>query len=332
MRRAWLTDLGLMLAALITQSAPVVLLEHEQTGGEPWTVAGYLPVVVSAVPVLLRRLQPGLCLLVSALGVGAYAFVESGPAQPIWYGPLICMYTVAYQAPKYERIVALAATGIGMIIVIGSLNTAIREIAMWSAAYALGALTRSRQRAAAEAAAERERTRIARDLHDILGHAFSVMVVQAESGAALTKVDPERAEQAFEAISETGRDAMAQLRGTVSALRAPLPGLADIPALVARTGLDVRLVESGTPARLSPEAQLAAYRVVQEALTNVIKHAGAAQAEVRMDWRDGRLNLSIVDSGGGHGLAGLRERVAAVGGTVETEKTSAGFKVEAVLE
>ncbi len=328
-RRTWLIDLGLMLAALLAQSAPFVLLDQvrARAGEEPWTLASYLPVVVSVLPVLFRRLQPAVCLLVSAMGIGAYAFVDSGPAQPIWYGSLICMYTVAYQSSRVQRIVSLVVTGVGMVVVIGSLNTAIREIAMWSAAYALGALTRTRQRAAAEIAAERERARIARDLHDILGHAFSVMVVQAESGAALARVDPARAEQAFEAISGTGREAMAQLRQTVSALRTPLPGLGDIPALATRAGLDVRVVESGTPAHLSPEAQLAAYRVVQEALTNVIKHSGSQWAEVRMDWRDGELDLSIVDGGGGggHGLSGMRERVEAVGGTV-------GFKVEAVLK
>lgn len=355
MTRRWLGEVALALGVLAAQVAPFFLVPHEPPGAA-WSPLGFGAVVVSAMPVLLRRWHPGLALLASALGIALYNVVESAPPQPIWYGPLICMYTVAYQSPRWQRIAALAATGVGMITVIGSVNTAVRELATWSAAYALGALMRTRQEASAQIAAERERTRIARDLHDILGHAFSVIVVQAETGAALSKVslskvspskhDSDRAEQAFDAIAHTGREAMAQLRGTVSRLResprTPQPGLTDLPELVRRTGSDgltIELHETGEPRALSPDIQLAAYRLVQEALTNVVNHSRARRAEVRLVWEEGGLTVSVVDDGvgrpagsrGGHGLNGIRERVAAAGGSVEFANGAKGFHLTAAF-
>jgi signal transduction histidine kinase len=364
MTRRWRWDAALMAGALAAQLAPFLFVPPE-TPGAQWSILGYGAVALSAVPVLLRRLNPAVLLLVSTLGIAAYNLVEPVPPQPIWYGPLICMYTVAYQSPRWQRIAALAATGVGMLTVIGSVNTAVRELATWSAAYTLGALMRTRQEASAQLAAERERTRIARDLHDILGHAFSLMVVQSETGAALAKHDPGRAEQAFEAIARTGREAMTQLRGTVGSLRepvassgadlalhtrtrrvaslAPQPGLADLPELVRRTespGLATKLTETGEPRALSPDVQLAVYRLVQEALTNVVNHSRASEAEVRLEWKEGAFTVSVVDDGvgrgarstGGHGLDGIRERVTAAGGSVEFGVNGTkGFRVMAAF-
>jgi signal transduction histidine kinase len=152
----------------------------------------------------------------------------------------------------------------------------------------------------------------------------------------------------FDAIAATGRDAMRQLRMTVGTLKAgPQPGLADLTDLVeqaGRAGLRVRVRGTGTPHELPAEVQLAAYRMVQEALTNVVKHAQASNVELRTRWTGDGFRLSVADDGvgdarsaergsGGHGLAGMRERVAAAGGTV-TEGTGLhgrGFKVEAVF-
>ncbi|HCT77561.1 MAG TPA: two-component sensor histidine kinase [Micromonosporaceae bacterium] len=347
MRREWIKDLGLTLVVLLAQSGP--FLFAQRIDPEPWTFLDYLPVLWACMPVFFRRYQPALCVFISALGVGAYGVISHGPAQPIWYGALVCMYTVAYQSPRIQRLATLAITGLGMLIVIGSINTAIRELATWSAAYALGTLGRTRKEAAITAqaqatqlATERERTRIARDLHDILGHAFSLMVVQAESGAAIARQDPARAEKTFDAISAAGREAMTQLRETVGTLR-ETPSLSNIDSLVLKlkhAGLVANLVVRGEPRQLPDEVQLAAYRVVQEALTNVVKHARAKKVEVIMDWRPESLEMSIVDDGvgnteseGGHGLLGIRERVAAVGGRVDVGPcaSGAGFKVKTVF-
>lgn len=350
--RRWLTDLGLALVVLLLQSSPFLFTRPEGGGWDGWSARDYWPVLVTSLPVLTRRWQPGLSLAIAAVGIAAYAVVEPGPAQPIWYGPLLIFYTVAYQAGRIERLLCVIGSFVGAISVIGSLNTGIRELATWSTAYALGALARTRKEAAAasraqgeQLAAERERTRIARDLHDILGHAFSLMIVQAEAGAAVARSDPGKAEAAFDAISAHGREAMGQLRSAVGALRdrVPQPSLADLPQLVRRTqrpGLSVALAETGDARELPPDVQLAAYRLVQEALTNVVKHSGATRADVTVEWTAQDVRVSVEDDGrgpagegGGHGLIGIRERVTAVGGSVETgvARQGSGFRVAAVF-
>lgn len=159
----------------------------------------------------------------------------------------------------------------------------------------------------AERAAAAERARIARDMHDILAHAVSLMIVQAESGPLLVASDPARAAAVFDSVAETGRDAMAQLRRVLALLkdgedasRAPQPTLADLPELaerVAGAGLAVEYRELGEPRPLPPDTGLAAYRIAQEALTNTVKHAGAEHAELTLHWRDGTLELTVRDDG-----------------------------------
>jgi signal transduction histidine kinase len=223
-------------------------------------------------------------------------------------------------------------TAVGLLSAVGSLTTAVRELLTWFAAFALGALARARQELsetktaqAAELATARERGRLAADLHDILGHAFSLMIVQAEAGAAGAERHPDRAAPAFDAIAATGRDAMRQLRTTVRGLREER-GVGDLPALAQdaeRAGLTVRLHSTGEPRELAAEVQLAAYRAAQEALTNVVRHARASTVELRLTWTADDFRLTVADDGvglaattGGYGLSGMRERVAAAGGTV----------------
>jgi signal transduction histidine kinase len=198
-----------------------------------------------------------------------------------------------------------------------------------------------------------ERARIARDMHDVVGHAVALMVVQAEAGPLLVRSRPEKAEAAFEAISAAGRDAMAQLRGLLGTLqaddrggRAPLPTLSDLDDLVHRVrkaGLQVRVEHTGAAALLSPGAETAAYRVVQEALTNTLKHARASRAEVRLAWSASALEITVADNGrgvaggavdgAGHGLSGLRERLAPVDGTLSwaSPPDTGGFALTAVI-
>jgi signal transduction histidine kinase len=180
-------------------------------------------------------------------------------------------------------------------------------------------------------------------MHDILAHAVSLMVVQAEAGPVVVRSDPERAERAFDAIAHAGRDAMVQLRRLLGVLKAdeaqrlPQPTLAELPDLV---GDSASLEVTGERRPVPPDTEVAVYRIVQEALTNTVKHARARQVAVRLEWGREELVVSVADDGqgpsatvaGGYGLIGIRERAAACGGTAEAgPRADGGFEVRARL-
>jgi signal transduction histidine kinase len=205
--------------------------------------------------------------------------------------------------------------------------------------------------AAATRAVSEERQRIARELHDVIAHSVSVMTVQAGAVRRLLHPDQERERIALEAIEATGREALTEMRRLVGLLRdqrespdfSPQPSMRAVDVLVgtvSEAGLPVELAVEGEPAELPPGIDLAAYRVIQEALTNALKYAGPAQAWVTVRWLDGELELEIANDGrsellgdgGGHGLVGLRERVALVGGSIESgPRRGGGFVVSARL-
>ncbi|WP_189330004.1 sensor histidine kinase [Actinoplanes ianthinogenes] len=205
------------------------------------------------------------------------------------------------------------------------------------------------QRAADRAA--RERARIARELHDVVAHGMTVMTVQATYGRLVVQDRPAEAAAALVAIETTGRQSLAELRRLLGVLRTaepdpadddPAPGLADLPRLVAHTeraGVRVDVAVTGDPAGLSPGLDLSAYRIVQEALTNVVRHAGTGTARVTVEHRPDAVVLDIVDGGRGgdvrqegHGLTGMRERVALYGGTLMAGPVpGGGFRVHATL-
>jgi signal transduction histidine kinase len=197
-----------------------------------------------------------------------------------------------------------------------------------------------------------ERGRIARELHDIVGHAISLIAVQADAASKLVRRDPQRAIEPLDAIQSTARGALAEMRQLVGLLRetetaAPLdpqPGLADIEQLVDETrhsGLPVTLEVSGDRHPLPATLDLAAYRIVQEGLTNVRKHANNAHAHVRVLYEPGQIRVEVYDNGagtsnpaavGGHGLLGIRERVSLLGGSVDARpEPDGGFAVRARL-
>lgn len=203
------------------------------------------------------------------------------------------------------------------------------------------------------AAAFGERSRIARELHDVIAHSVSVMVIQAGGARIVMDTEPERADASLRSVERAGREALAEMRRLLglqdgekeaSAL-APQPGLADIENLLLHTraaGLATDLRVEGEPATVSPGLDLCAYRIIQEALTNSIKHAGPARAEVHISWGHDALELEIVDDGrtpnagngasGGHGIAGMRERAAAHGGNIQAGAgVEGGFAVRARL-
>jgi signal transduction histidine kinase len=195
-----------------------------------------------------------------------------------------------------------------------------------------------------------ERARIARELHDVVAHSVSTMVVQAEAGEALLDRHPKRAREAFQSIETTGREALAEMRRLLGLLRrgdhelalVPQPSLGHLEQLLGRVreaGLPVELEVEGHPRPLPPGLDLSAYRIVQEALTNTLKHAGRARAWVTVRYGDQALELEIADDGhsggngaSGHGLSGMRERVRLFGGEVEAGKRAGGgFAVRARL-
>ncbi|MEU7212201.1 sensor histidine kinase [Streptomyces sp. NPDC044989] len=208
---------------------------------------------------------------------------------------------------------------------------------------------RAERAQAARRRADEERLRIARELHDVLAHSISVINVQAGVGLALLDTDPEQARTALTTIKDQSKEALGEVRQVLDTLRspgdaprAPAPGLDRLPELVeqaASAGLTVEV--AGKPPRLSPGTDLAAFRIVQEALTNVVRHSGSRRAHVRLD-RDGKTLLLRVDDdgpatgaeagGSGNGLAGMRERAAALGGTIDAgPRPDGGFRVLATL-
>ena len=206
-------------------------------------------------------------------------------------------------------------------------------------------------------AALSERTRLAREIHDVIAHSVSVMVIQAAGARTVMESDPARAESALRSVERAGREALAEMRRLLGVLGdgehlrelAPQPGLEDLPELVSSTrvaGLHASILVEGDPVAVSQGLSLCAYRVVQEALTNTLKHAGPTRAEVRLRWREDALELLVIDDGraaprdvgeplvgsSGHGITGMRERAALHGGSVEAGAVSdGGFVVRATI-
>lgn len=264
----------------------------------------------------------------------------------------------------------LAISGLGLVLVLCALyaygpgappgSSANDQIAAflfsgivpWLAGFAVGWQQRAHaadlllQQARTTAAAER--SRIAREVHDLVAHTVSVMVVQAEAAEALLATQPDRSIESLHAVQQAGRDALGAMRRTVAALRAGdvnrcAAGLDDLPGLldtVRSAGLPVTVATDGTPAALNATIDQTAYRVIQEALTNSLRHTDHRGALVRLDHRPDALTITVLDEGrphprqlpGGHGLAGLRERIATAGGTLDAGPTAEGnFLVHAVL-
>ncbi|MGC0415750.1 sensor histidine kinase [Embleya sp. AB8] len=329
----------------------------------------------TAIPLIWRRRAPFLVSSVIAV-FSVSAALHHRPGQQFQFGMTIAIYTVFAHGPRRQRL-TLAALALPITLTVEyakhqAPQQATFDILALTAAAAFGLATRHRtayiagieertrrleyerdleiRRAAAEAAraAARERARIARDMHDILAHAVSLMTVQAEAGPVVVRSDPARAEAAFDAIADAGRDAMVQLRRILGTLkeadetgtRAPQPTVANIADLVAEVGrTDLRVVYESVGERrpLRSDAEIAAYRVVQEALTNTVRHAHATTATVRLEWGEDTMRITITDDGrggrpgpgGGHGLVGIRERATACGGsvTIGPRVTGPGFEV-----
>jgi signal transduction histidine kinase len=238
-------------------------------------------------------------------------------------------------------------------IIVGSVADRLRaaQAAVVESERRVGQLALEQQEQFQAAAIERER--LARELHDVVAHSVSVMTVQSTAARRVIAEDPPRAAMALEAIERTGREAMAEMRRMVSVLRpgpageplAPQPGIDDLAALVEQmeaAGLQVEMHVEGEPRRVPLAVGLSAYRIVQEALTNTLKHAGPVKADVLLRYAPGTVEIECSDGGGGapapagdnggHGLAGMRERATLLGGAVAAgPRPEGGFRVKARL-
>jgi signal transduction histidine kinase len=226
-----------------------------------------------------------------------------------------------------------------------------RKLEQASAAQERAERLESEREAEARAAVAEERARIARELHDVVGHSVSVMTVQASAVRRRLLPDQEQEREALEIVEQTGREALAEMRRLVGVLRrpeeapalAPQPSLQHLDRLVAQageSGLPVELRIEGEPTPLPPGVDLTAYRLVQEGLTNAIKHARASKADVVVTYSDGTVEVSVTDDGtgdgdgggGGHGLVGMRERVSVYGGELEAgPRPEGGYALKARL-
>jgi signal transduction histidine kinase len=325
----------------------------------------------------LRRYRP-LAVLAITVSAGAVILIFTSQAQfPV--GVLVALYTVA---SRCDRPVSIrAAKWVALPIAVGVLvstgarpGRAIPELAVFAIAWVIGDNLRTRRaylaeleaRAArlerereekAERAVVEERTRIARELHDVIAHNVSVMVVQASAGDELFDTDPARARESLRSVAATGRAALTELRRLLGVIRTeeaasggasyvPQPGIGYLDELVRQvqeTGLAVELSVLGEPRELPEGVGLCAYRIVQEALTNTLKHAGASRADVSLRYVEDAVELQVIDDGrgasaagngersGGHGLIGMRERVALFGGelTARPRGTGQGYEVRA---
>ncbi|MGA5360704.1 sensor histidine kinase [Streptomyces purpurascens] len=353
-------DIGIALLVQGAMTMPFVV--PRAAGLPPATWGAYGLSTLTALPLVWRRRAP-LAVLFAVLTANAlYGLAADGPGQPLPYTGLVVVYTIAALSPARKRLVTgavlLVAVPVGVWLNTRSARELTFSLIVFTAAYVFGRLTDARQRAnrvEAEQAAARERARIAREMHDILSHAVSLMIVQAEAGPVAVRAAPERAEAAFDAISATGRDAMTQLRRMLGVLREgdddsaaprePQPGLTELPALLDRVragGLDVTYGTSGD-VRPVPEAVAATvFRIVQESLTNTVRHAGARTVAVQLTYGSSDLDVRVTDDGHGprpgrggrgHGLAGIRERAAAHGGSAVTGRGAdgRGFEVRVTI-
>jgi len=366
-----------VLAAALGGSLVLAFGRHNNKNapiGSLWLLVPLM--VLIFLPLLARRRFPFAAPATVFIYCAGISFFE--PRLVTYtFGVFLAVLTCSFlmgMLPERRQAVSGLAIGIGAAAIVnhndpkgsvgGFLFPAILFAIVWLAGNALGAkltqyrkveeraerLEREREEQARAAVAE-ERARIARELHDVVGHSVSVMTVQASGVRRLLRPEQEREREALLIVEQTGREALAEMRRLVGVLRRPeeAPALAPQPSLehldklvdqVRESGLTVDLTVEGEAAKLPASVDLAAYRLVQEGLTNTLKHAQAHRAEVLVRYGNGEVELVVADDGngvgggdgGGHGLVGLRERIAVCGGQLETgPRTGGGYEVRARL-
>lgn len=378
---------GSWAVLLLGISGVTLVSMSEGAGRDPGVMA--VPVVIGlSLVVALRRRKPEWMLVLAAV-IGFLQLVFDVETLPANFAMLVIIYTAAADgarwASRFALIGGLCAAPLSMMRwhtgdmgVLGGVLVTAFQIVPFALAWVLGDSVRTRRAYLAEleeradrlerereaqskVAVAAERARIARELHDVVAHNVSVMVVQADGAAYVLDAAPDQAKKALETISGTGRQALAEMRRLLGVLRTgepeegseyvPQPDVEQLDELIEQvrtSGLPVDYKVEGTPRPLPSGVELTAYRIVQEALTNTRKHGGEnAGASVRLVYFDDGLGLLVEDDGKGaphelyedggadgrgHGLIGMRERVGMVGGTLDAgPRPGGGFRISALL-
>jgi signal transduction histidine kinase len=363
--------LDVALAVIATLAA--LTLYAEVLGDREPTAFGVILLIVHGGSLAFRRLWPLAVIAVMLVTAVIYTLGLDLPVYMLGPGILIAVYTVSSAVERQRSLLALVVVEMVMLILIfvgpsfPDYSSAALFALLIGAAWFLGDVVRrwrtaaiQHEQRATELAAAREelarravseeRLRIARELHDVVAHSMTVVALQAGSGRLAGRQDPEAAQRALETIEKSSREALADMRRLVGVLREgedsltqPAPGLDDIQRLVEEVGLaglEVEVRRSGPLDMVPPGMAVAAYRVAQEALTNVVRHAGVDRAELTLEASDGALVIVVGNGpptrpvepieGGGHGISGMEERASLYGGSLEAGSTSnGGYRIEA---
>lgn len=369
----WLLVVVLVAIAVPVSLAAEVEPDQRRLGGLGWTL-----VVVMHLPAAWRRTAP-VAALWGTVAATVPFWVLDFPDDATGANLLVVVYSLAAHEgrPRSVRHFAGVVAAVTSVLIAGVVSAeddlpwlaVPANLLVFGTAWILGDNLRTRrhylaelegkaarneeqQLAESKRAVAEERTRIARELHDVVAHSMSVMVVQAGAARRILERDPERAGEAMATIEATGREALTEMRRVLGVLRSdddlaeltPAPGLEDFDRLLRQcdeAGLPVELVVRGTVRRLAPGLEMNAYRVVQESLTNALKYAGPARAVVEIAYDDDTLGVTVTDdgrgaaaepAGSGQGLVGMRERVEAYGGRLTAgPRPGGGFAVHAVF-
>ena len=386
-RRWWATDtrallLDVLLAWTLAAAALVELVSLADGGAVP--LGAVALVLVQSTALTFRRRAP--MAVYAIVGVGTIVYSWLGFTSNVaGLGVLIAVYTVAAHEPLAEALIAGGVYVVGMFLSLLGVSRAagttpelflaefLINLLALALAWTIGVTIRTRRAYVASLEArnallEREREdnarlavalergRMARELHDVVAHSVSVVVVQATAAERIAETDPGAARAAMQNVASIGRDALAEMRRVLDVLRdedavaegrSPQPGIDELTSLARQmedAGLPVELSVQGTERALPVAAALSAYRIVQEALTNTLRHAGPARARVILRYLPDALEVRITDNGagaqpgetsiegGGHGLIGMRERVALFGGELEAgPRPEGGYAVRALI-
>jgi signal transduction histidine kinase len=378
----WVVDAGLALGLAglaLTEIAndarcPCV------TAADAWWSAAFA--IAITLPLALRRRYPFTVMNAVGIVAAVYNIIDIPPdPYTLTFAILVAVYSVSAYARRPLAVAAAVITAVALVLINlpvmadeNAFADVVNQFVLLGGGWIAGQNTRYRRRQAellrerAERAEREqqgrervaileERGRLAREIHDVIAHSVGVIAVQAGAARAVAEQRPDRAREALAAIEEVSKDTLVELRRTLGALRAasqetdlrPAPGLtvlAELVGQVRRAGVSVSVREEGGSRDLPSGVDLSAYRVVQEALTNTVKHSGSPTAQVMIYYGTTSLEVVVIDEGrvpprrelaggnggaqgGGHGLIGMRERVAMLGGEFEAGTTQTGFSVRA---
>ena len=368
------TDLALAAALGVVIEIELILTSVRET---PLVPALLLGAVLTAAMAWRSTAPLAVLATVGAVAV-AFALADTPPENLASTTILVAILSFAIGAHLPRRRAQAGLVGVGALVVVvtalgpdQSIGDVVFPVVLFSGCWALGRFGRSRAHLTAELRARteqlerertererdavaRERVRIARELHDVVAHSVSVMVVQAGAARSVLDRDPDASVRALGAVETTGREALTEMRRLLGILRpdgedaehSPQPSLDHLNALIARSrdaGLDVELRVEGLAGPLAPGVDLTAFRLVQEGLTNALKHGGRGRARVVLRWSSEVLEVEVANriaadphavhglASGGQGLIGMRERVALCGGELRAGPIGRGFVVRARL-